>query len=158
MAYEFYVKDSDILSRTNGTKVLLFKDFAGTRSSGSYASDFPNFNAVITEDCANRLIEEGYYVKSYEDADGNVMYRLKVTIRFDKVAPKIYKKCGKKLIKLNEETLKDLDRDEIIGLGMKISLSKKGRTYLNAARFEIEEDEFEKLLYEDVDEDEEFDI
>ena len=140
----FFVKDKDILNRQNGTKLLLFRNFA-CKDNGQYKASYPNFNAVVTEDCASRLADEGYNVKEYEDRDGNIMYKIKINCRFDNIPPKVYKVCGNRKIRLDEDTIADLDRDEIVGLDMTLSRSSGGATYLSTGYFTIDEDEIDKL-------------
>ena len=149
-----FVKDEDILTRQNGTKLLLFRDFS-CKGGGRYKAWCPNFNAVVTEEMAHKLMDEGFSVKEYEDRDGNVMYKIKINCRFDNIPPKIYKVCGKKKIRLDEETIKDLDKDEIVRVDMTLSRSSGGATYLNTGYFTIEEDEIDKLY--DFDDGEDWD-
>ena len=149
-----FIKDSDILTRQNGTKMLLFRNFSC--KDGKFKAFYPNFNAVITPECAHRLADEGYNIKEYEDRDGNTMYRIKVNVRFDNFPPKVFKVCGKRKIRLDDETIADLDRDEIVKLDMMISLSSGGATYLSTGYFTIDEDEIDKLYeFDDEDDDEE---
>ena len=124
----FFVKDKDILNRQNGTKLLLFRNFA-CKDNGQYKASYPNFNAVVTEDCASRLADEGYNVKEYEDRDGNIMYKIKINCRFDNIPPKVYKVCGNRKIRLD----------------MTLSRSSGGATYLSTGYFTIDEDEIDKL-------------
>lgn len=138
-----FIKDSDILTRQNGTKMLLFRNFSC--KDGQYKSAYPNFNVVITEECANRLMDEGFAVKEYEDRDGNINYRMKINARFDNFPPKVFKVCGKKKIRLDEETISDLDRDEIVRLDMTVSRSSGGANYLTTGYFTIDEDEIDRL-------------
>ncbi len=138
-----FVRDEDILNRGNGTKLLLFRNFSC--KDGQYKSAYPNFNVVVTEECAHKLMDEGFTVKEYEDRDGNLMYRIKVNARFDNFPPKVFKVCGKKKIRLDEESIADLDRDEIVKLDMLITRSSGGATYLSTGYFTIEEDEIDRL-------------
>ena len=145
-----FIKDSDVLTRQNGTKMLLYRNFSCR--DGQYKSAYPNFNVALTEECANKLIDEGYSVKEREDRDGNPQYLLKVNARFDNFPPKVFKVCGKKKIRLDEETIKDLDRDEIVKCDMTVSKSSGGATYLSTGYFTIDEDEID-ALYDWDDED-----
>ena len=90
-------------------------------------------------------MDEGFTVREYEDRDGNLMYRIKVNARFDNFPPKVFKVCGNRKIRLDEETIADLDRDEIVKLDMVITRSSGGATYLSTGYFTIEEDEIDKL-------------
>lgn len=148
-----FVKDEDVLTRQNGTKLLLFRNFSS--KDGQYKSLYPNFNAVVTEEMAHKLMDEGFNVKEYEDRDGNVMYRIKINCRFDNFPPKVYKVCGKRKIRLDEETIGDLDRDEIVRVDMTLSRSSGGATYLSTGYFTIDEDEIDKLY--DFDDGEDWD-
>ena len=148
-----FIKDEDILTRQNGTKMLLFRNFSC--KDGQYKSAYPNFNVVVTESMANKLMDEGFSVRTYEDRDGNTMYRLKVNVRFDNFPPKVYKVLDRKKLRLDEMTISDLDRDEIVKLDMTVSRSSGGATYLNTGYFTIDEDEIDRLY--DFDEDDEDD-
>lgn len=150
-----FVRDEDILNRQNGTKMLLFRNFSG--KDGQYKANYPNFNVVITQEMAEKLMDEGFKVKEYEDRDGNLMYRIKVNARFDNIPPKVFKVCGRKKIRLDETSIADLDRDEIVKLDMTISRSSGGATYLTTGYFTIDEDEIDKLYEfdDDYDDDEE---
>lgn len=150
-----FVRDEDILNRQNGTKMLLFRNFSC--KDGQYKANYPNFNVVVTQEMADRLMDEGFNVKEYEDRDGNLMYRIKVNARFDNIPPKVFKVCGKKKVRLDETSIADLDRDEIVKLDMVISRSSGGATYLSTGYFTIEEDEIDKLyeFEDDYDDDEE---
>lgn len=150
-----FVKDEDVLTRQNGTKLLLFRNFGC--KDGQYKALYPNFNAVITPECAEKLIDEGFNVKEYEDRDGNVMYRIKINCRFDNFPPKVYKVCGKKKVRLDEVSIGDLDRDEIVRVDMTLSRSSGGATYLSTGYFTIDEDEIDKL-YDFDDEREDWDV
>lgn len=153
MANRFRIFDKDILNRQDGTKYLLFRNFS-CRDTGMYKSNYPNFNVVLTDECAEELRDAGFNIIDYPDRDGNLMHRLKVNARFDNVPPAVFKKCGNKIIELKEDTIADLDRDEIIKIDLWINLSSKGATYLSKGIFEIEEDDFYKLLYNDSMDDE----
>lgn len=148
-----FVKDEDVLTRQNGTKLLLFRNFSCKDSQ--YKALYPNFNAVVTEEMAHKLMDEGFNVKEYEDRDGNVMYRIKINCRFDNFPPKVYKVCGKRKIRLDEESIGDLDRDEIVRVDMTLSRSSGGATYLSTGYFTIDEDEIDKLY--DFDDGEDWD-
>lgn len=146
MAKPIRIFDKDILNRTDGTKFLLFKNF-GNKDNGNFKSDYPNFNIVITDECADYLSELGFNVIDYKDRDDNVMHRLPIKVRFDNFPPTIYKKCGNKLIEVTEETLYKLDGDELICIDLWVNRSAKGATYLSKGIFEIEEDDFYAIVH-----------
>jgi len=148
-----FVKDSDILTRQNGTKMLLFRNFSC--KDGRYKSAYPNFNAVITDECAEKLRDEGFKVVDYPSRDDEtvMMHRIKINARFDNYPPKVFKVLGNRKIRLDEETIADLDRDEIVKLDMTISKSSGGATYLSTAYFTIDEDEIDRLYNFDDGED-----
>ena len=148
MSKSIRIFDKDVLNRMDGTKHLMFRNFS-CRDSGQYKSTYPNFNIVITDECADYLREAGFNVVDYPDIDGNTMHRLKINVRFDNIPPMVFKKCGNKNVELKEDTIADLDRDEIVGINLWINLSSKGACYLSKGIFEIVEDDFYKILYQD---------
>lgn len=139
----FWVKNEDILERTDGTKLLYFKNF--NLKNSKFNETTPSTNVCVTEECANKLIDAGFNVVRYEQEDGEVIFRFKVKFNFDneRIPIKIYKVCGNKKVRLNKDTIKDLQNDEIIAIDIDISYGKQGGIYANTAYFTIEESEID---------------
>lgn len=139
-----YIEDEDIVR-------IMFRNFAGNPDKYHKNGVMPNFWIVLTEEKAKELINMGMNVKERENRDGDLEYRLQVFVRFDNFPPTVVKICGRRQIRLDEDMIADLDRDEIEKIDLAISpyhYEMEGRTgikaYLNKGYFTIIEDEFDR--------------
>lgn len=161
-----FIRDEEIVTRQDGTKRLLFCNFSCkeqvTKAGKRYVPSCSEFTVVISENMANKLIDEGFRIDTYLNRDEETEYKLKVKIRFDNFPPVVYKICDGHKLKLNAETIKTLDRDKnsVIKLDMSVNLSKDGACYMNKGAFHIDADEFDSIYgmdgFEDAEEDDEF--
>lgn len=140
-----YIEDEDI-------KGIIFRNFAGNPDKYHKAGVMPNFWIVLTDEKAKELIDMGMNVKEKENRDGDLEYRLQVFVRFDNFPPTVIKICGRRQIRLDEDMIADLDRDEIEKVDLAISpyrYEMEGRTgikaYLNKGYFTIFEDRLDKM-------------
>lgn len=136
-------------------KDILFRNFSGRPDKFHQNGQQPNFWLVLTEDTAKGLMERGLNVRTFTNRDGDEEYRLQVYANYGNYPPTIYKICGKNKVLLDEESIGDLDRDEIIGVDLKISpyhWSFNGnegvKAYISKATFEILEDRIDAKLNE----------
>lgn len=148
-----YIEDQDI-------EAIIFRNFSGNPDKYHKNGTMPNFWLVLTPEKAVELIDAGLNVRQKENRDGDLEYRLQVFARFDNFPPTIIKICGKNQIRLDEDTVGDLDRDEIEKIDLAISpyqYEMEGRTgikaYLNKGYFTIREDRLSKR-YSELEEEE----
>jgi hypothetical protein len=147
-----YIEDDDI-------KAIIFRNFAGNPDKYHKQGTMPNFWIVLTDEKAEELIEKGLNVREKLNRDGDPEYRLQVFVRFDNFPPTIIKICGNKQIKLDEEMVADLDRDEIEHIDLAISpyhYQTDDRTgvkaYLNKGYFTILQDLLDYKYADDFEE------
>lgn len=134
-------------------KDILFRNFAGRPDKYYPNGQIPNFWLVLYPEKAQELIEKGYNVRTFTNRDGDEEYRIKIFARYDKFPPVIYKVCGKSEVLLDENSLVDLDRDEICSINLEINPShwkangNEGiRAYISQGRFEIVESMFSRMF------------
>lgn len=81
-----------------------------------------NFTVFLDEELADQLRAEGWNIKRLEEKDDMPAQDiLKVSVRFDKFPPKIYKYTSTRRVLLNEETVDGLDEDIILNVDLVIS-------------------------------------
>lgn len=159
-----FIEDKDI-------KDILFRNFSGSPDKFHPNGQMPNFWLVLNEDAAKKLIDRGLNVRIFTNRDGDEEYRLQVFANYGNYPPTIYKCCGKKSVLLDDDSIRDLDRDEIIGIDLKISPyhwkfnnTEGVKAYISKAYFKILEDRIDKMLnsldktdesypYDDIEED-----
>lgn len=123
------------------------------------------FLLKLDDDLAKELIDEGWNVKKLppRDNEDDGMYILTVTVRFDKVPPSVFlirPSMKKKKIRLDEDTVNQLDWTEISTVDVAISSNRwemNGKTgikaYLKSIYVTVVEDEFaSKYDFDDEDE------
>ena len=148
----YYVEDDDIVT-------ILFRNFS--KAPDKFNPEGPrnaNFWVVLTEEKALELIDEGFNVKQKENRDGDLEYRLQVSVS-DLYPPTIVKVCGRVKTSLDKETMATLDRDELEKVDLVLSKGKwefGGKTgvkaWLDKGYFTIVKDKFDDR-YEFDDED-----
>lgn len=155
-----FVRDAEIEVKRNGYKAV-YPNFSMvekvTKEGKRYKPNYPEMTVYISQEMADKLADEGFRVTSYVTDEGDTRYKIVAKIRFDNFPPKIFKVIGnRRPIRLDEEGLKDLDKELLTKLDMLISLSNGGATYVSTAYFTVEEEEID-ALYNWADEDDDFD-
>ena len=151
-----FVRDAEIEFKRNGYKAV-YPNFSMvekvTKEGKRYKPNYPEMTVYISQEMADKLADEGFRVTSYVTDEGDTRYKIVAKIRFDNFPPKVYKVIGnRKPIRLDEEGLKDLDKELLTKLDMLISLSNGGATYVSTAYFTVEEEEIDALYnWEDDD-------
>lgn len=155
-----FVRDAEIEVKRNGYKAV-YPNFSMvekvTKEGKRYKPNYPEMTVYISQEMADKLADEGFRVTSYVTDEGDTRYKIVAKIRFDNFPPKVFKVIGnRRPIRLDEEGLKDLDKELLTKLDMLISLSNGGATYVSTAYFTVEEEEIDALYnWEDDDFDEE---
>lgn len=155
-----FVRDAEIEVKRNGYKAV-YPNFSMvekvTKEGKRYKPNYPEMTVYISQEMADKLADEGFRVTSYVTDEGDTRYKIVAKIRFDNFPPKVFKVIGnRRPIRLDEEGLKDLDKELLTKLDMLISLSNGGATYVSTAYFTVEEEEID-ALYNWADEDDDFD-
>ena len=155
-----FVRDAEIEVKRNGYKAV-YPNFSMvekvTKEGKRYKPNYPEMTVYISQEMADKLADEGFRVTSYVTDEGDTRYKIVAKIRFDNFPPKVFKVIGnRRPIRLDEEGLKDLDKELLTKLDMLISLSNGGATYVSTAYFTVEEEEIDALYnWEDDDDFEE---
>lgn len=136
---------------------ILFRNFSG--EEGRYnAKGRRNFNVLLTEDEANRMITDGWNVKYLQPRDeGDVPQpRLEVAVHFGKNPPRIILITSRGKTALDESMINLLDWADIENVDMilrpyewEVSGKTGVKAYLKSIYVTIHEDELE-LKYRDV--------
>ena len=151
-----FVRDAEIEVKRNGYKAV-YPNFSMvekvTKEGKRYKPNYPEMTVYISQEMADKLADEGFRVTSYVTDEGDTRYKIVAKIRFDNFPPKVFKVIGnRRPIRLDEEGLKDLDKELLTKLDMLISLSNGGATYVSTAYFTVEEEEIDSLYnWEDDD-------
>lgn len=151
-----FVRDAEIEVKRNGYKAV-YPNFSMvekvTKEGKRYKPNYPEMTVYISQEMADKLADEGFRVTSYVTDEGDTRYKILAKIRFDNFPPKVFKVIGnRRPIRLDEEGLKDLDKELLTKLDMLISLSNGGATYVSTAYFTVEEEEIDALYnWEDDD-------
>ncbi len=143
-----YIEDQDI-------EAIIFRNFSGKPDKFHPNGQMPNFWVVLNPDKAAELGSMGMNIRERENQNGDMEYRLQVFVRFDNFPPTVYKICGDVQLRLDEDTIVDLDRDEIEKVDLSISpyhYEMNGRegikAYLSKGYFTIVEDRLDKVYRE----------
>lgn len=135
---------------------ILFPNFAGNETQYNRAGD-RNFCVEIDETVVNRLVKDGWNVKTLaprdEEEEEKERYYIQVSVSFRNRPPKIMLITRRAKTELDEESVKSLDfldyRNDVREVDLIISPynwevnGKSGvKGYLKTAYVEIEEDEF----------------
>jgi hypothetical protein len=130
---------------------IIYRNFSGAPSKFNREGD-RNFAVIInSQEVADALIEEGWNVKikpPRDEGDAPFMY-LPVKVKFNERGPRCYLVTGKKMNRLDEESISCLDDVDIINVNMDIRPydwevnGKTGRTaYLQSIEVVQEVDRF----------------
>lgn len=143
-----FITEKDILKRQDGTPWIQFPDFTGERGK-------PSMVLCITPKMAEKLSDAGFRVKHYihptkEDYECD---QINIMMSYKNVPPTISKKIDgtRKWVRLDEDTLGDLQKDYITKLECSVVLSKTGGIYMDQGFFVVEPDEFSHY-YEEMEE------
>ena len=101
---------------------ITYRNFSGEGSPFNKEGD-RNFALIIpTQEMADMLIEEGWNVKIKAPRDGYedpFMY-LGIKVKFNSFGPNVYLKSGNSVNKLDEESVRTLDRARLMNINMDI--------------------------------------
>lgn len=128
---------------------IRFRNFSGRGDKFNREGD-RNFVVIIDDpEMAEKLIEDGWNIRTREFEDGNVEYRLHVKVKFGDYPPSIYMITGKNRTPLNEESVGVLDQADLHSCDLIIrpySWEVNGKSgvsaYLKTGYFVLEVDEF----------------
>lgn len=93
---------------------IMFRNFSGEKKKFNDEGD-RNFCVEISNpEDAEMLRREGWNIKTWNrDEDEEPLDYMKVKVMYGKIPPAIHRKCGKKTVLLNEDSVDILDSDEI---------------------------------------------
>ena len=130
---------------------IVYRNFSGVGSKYNREGD-RNFAVVIPDsELADRLVNEGWNVKIKppRDIDDEPFMYLPVKIKFNERSPAAYLATGKRMVKLDEESVCCLDDVDILSVDLDIRPydwevnGKEGRTaYLQSIKVTQQVDRF----------------
>ena len=137
---------------------IVYRNFSGLGSKYNREGD-RNFAVVIDDEAiADSLVDEGWNVKikpPREEGDSPFMY-LPVKVKFNDRGPNVYLSTGKRMTKLDEESISCLDDVDILSVDLDIRPydwevnGKEGRTaYLQSIKVTQELDRFAGVYTEE---------
>jgi len=136
------ISDKDI-------KAILFRNFAGAPDKYHTDGCMPNFWIVLTDEKGQDLeLNERLNIRWKPNHDGDLEPRLQVFVRWDKIPPKVFQKCGDKEVQLDEETVVGLDYADIAHADLILSPNeydpaKPKKSYLSRGRFTVMEEDWD---------------
>lgn len=139
--------------------ILAFKNFAGKEGKWNPEGN-RNFCILLNDDIADSLKEDGWNVKYLSPKDENESPQpyIKVSVRYDKIPPKIIVITSRGKSQLKEEEVNMLDWADIEYVDLIITpyfWNKNKETgikaYLKSMYVTLTEDEFEKKYYDSPD-------
>lgn len=91
---------------------MIFKNFSGRKTKFKPAG-FRSFNLKLDDECAEMLEMKGLRVKRNKLHDEDMPHTIPVALNYDRYPPLVVEYCGDRPRKLTEETVAELDQDEI---------------------------------------------
>ena len=139
---------------------IRFRNFTGEPTKFNKAGGKITFSVVLEPELAQRLIEDGWNVKTWEPEGGDEpVYHMPVEASYNLYPPKIYMISGKKKTLLTQDTIAALQYAEYENVDIVIrpycwEVNEKSgvKAYVKSMYVTIVEDEFEKK-YRELDED-----
>ena len=101
---------------------IIYRNFSGEGSKYNRQGD-RNFAVVIeTEEQKDALLEEGWNVKIKppRDEDDEAFMYIGVKVKFNDRGPNVYLESGKRMNRLNEDSIECLDHVDILGVDLDI--------------------------------------
>ena len=144
------IRSNNVVNIENA--VIFWRNFSGKESKFNRAGD-RNFEVYIDDpEVAEQMKEDGWNIKIQQPKENGdaPRYHLPVCVSYKYYEPEIYKGTDKrKMVKLDEDSIKSLDQDDIVSTDLVIRGShwemneKKGvKAYLRAMYVIIEENMF----------------
>ena len=115
------MENSKVIYERNGKLILenariIFRNFEGVGNDYNHAGD-RNFCVIIDNpDAVNDLLADGWNIKTRparEEGDEPLNY-VKVNVSYKYKGPKIFRHIGSAAIEVFEDTVKELDKDDIL--------------------------------------------
>ncbi len=138
---------------------LIFRNFAGKESEYNKAGN-RSTGVIIPPELVDSLVDEGWSIKQLpaRDPQDSPLYYMNCKVRYDNFPPKIYMCTSQKKVKLDEETVDQIDYSEIAFVDIEISPydyntpMRSGRAaYIKTMYVNVIEDAFaEKYDFGDV--------
>lgn len=150
--------------RIEDASAMVYKNFAGKPDTFNPNGGKRSFGFKITDDATlNMLMDAGFKIKYLSNGDEPDIPYLKVTVKYGDYPPAIWIKSGKSKTKLDADSVKTLDKADIIDAKLVISPYEwempngiSGITaYCDALYVTVVPDKFEEEFFADEDEDEE---
>lgn len=130
---------------------IIYRNFSGKETKFNHAGD-KNFCVFIDDPAfAEQLKADGWNVKIRQPRDegDSVSHFLKVNINYRNRGPKVFRHIGKATFECNQDTIADIDQDEIIGCDIIVNpyhWERDGKSgisgYLDTLHVVVKEDYF----------------
>lgn len=136
---------------------IRWRNFSGIAAGMNRPGD-RNFKLVIDEESVPQLANLGMHVALKESSKANspATYQIKVNVSFRIVAPYIVLRSGNNVVRLNEETVNELDHAELIDIRRLVvttssnTFNSNETAYIEDAEFVKRENRFRDLLDQEL--------